>query len=272
MIRVANGDGSLPTLLSINQMKRNYSKSIVILSALIAASILSACTASGPANNVAVNRAATPKAQATIPPNAPVGAQPPNLSGSAAATVSVEEFADFQCPTCALVHPVMNEIKSTYGSRIRFVFRNFPLQMHDKAYDAAVAAEAAGLQGKFWDMQNQLFVNQKNWTNNTNYKQLFKEYAGKIGLDVAKWETDILGLPAKNRVDADLARGKAIGINATPSLYVNGSTIEFKDMNVQTIKSVIDAELQKAAPATSTAPVANSNSNAAPAANSNQNK
>lgn len=253
-------------------MKRNHSKSTVFFSFLLASALLSACTATGPANNAAANRTSpTPKAQATIPPNAPVGAQPPNLSGSSAATVSVEEFADFQCGSCAAVHPVMNEVKSTYGSRIRFVFRNYPLQMHDKAYDAAVAAEAAGLQGKFWDMQNQLFVNQKNWINNVTYKQLFKEYAGKIGLDVAKWETDIIGLPAKNRVDADMARGKALGISGTPSLYINGTSIEFKDMNVQTIKTLIDAELQKAAPAAATVPAANSN--AAPAAaNSNQNK
>ncbi|MEO7539358.1 MAG: DsbA family protein, partial [Pyrinomonadaceae bacterium] len=98
-----------------------------------------------------------------IPADAPLGANPPNQSGSPTATVKLEEFADFQCGSCAAAHPAMNEIKSMYGSRIHFIFRNYPLQIpaHDKSYDAAVAAEAAGLQGKFWDMQNQLFSNQK---------------------------------------------------------------------------------------------------------------
>jgi len=251
-------------------MKRNYSKSIVILSALIAASILSACTASGPANNAATNKTATPKAQATMPPNAPAGAQPPNMSGSASAAVTVEEFADFQCGACASIHPVMNEIKSMYGSRIRFIYRNYPLDMHDKAIDAAVAAEAAGLQGKFWDMQNLLFTNQKIWVSSATYKQTFKEYAGKLGLDVAKWENDIIGLPTKTRVDADKNRAKALGISGTPTLYINNLAVEFKDMNVQTLKTLIDAELQKPATAPAAQPV---NSNAAPAATlGNQNK
>ena len=89
----------------------------------------------------------------------------------------------------------MNEIKSHYGSRIHFIYRNFPLEMaaHDKSYEAALAASAAGMQNKFWDMQNMLFQNQKTWTADATYKQIWKGYAQKIGLDVAKWETDMNG-------------------------------------------------------------------------------
>lgn len=196
------------------------------------------------AANKAANTAKTP------PPNAPQGAQPPNFAGSANALVTLEEFADFQCGSCAVAHPVMNEIKSLYGSRIKFVFRNFPLAIpaHDKAYDAAVAAEAAGLQGKFWDMQNLLFTNQQAWTASPSYKQLWKGYAEKIGLEIPKWENDMAGIAAKGRVDADKARGTALGINSTPTLFINGAPIQFADMNVQSLKAKIDAELQKAAP------------------------
>ncbi|MEJ7624011.1 MAG: thioredoxin domain-containing protein [Pyrinomonadaceae bacterium] len=251
-------------------MKRNYLSSALIYTAVCTTAFISACTGAATPNNAGNRAAATPKVQATMPPNAPAGAQPPNMSGSASAPVTVEEFADFQCGACASIHPVMNEIKSMYGSRIRFIYRNYPLEMHDKAYDAAVAAEAAGLQGKFWDMQNLLFTNQKNWVSSNTYKQTFKEYAGKLGLDVAKWENDIIGLPAKTRVDADKSRAKALGIAGTPTLYINNTTVEFKDMNVQTLKTLIDAELQKAVSAPAAQPA---NSNAAPAATpGNQNK
>ncbi|MBP9665388.1 MAG: thioredoxin domain-containing protein [Pyrinomonadaceae bacterium] len=201
-----------------------------------------------PANNsntaAANSNSSSPKAQ-TIPANAPPGANPPNQAGSPNALVTVEEFADFQCGSCASVHPVMNEIKAYYGSKIRFVFRNFPLPMHDKAYDAAVAAEAAGNQGKFWDMQNLLFSNQKAWASSASYKTMWKEYAQKIGLDVPKWENDMISTMTKSRVDADIARGKGVNINATPTLYINGVPFQFAEMQASALKAAIDAELAK---------------------------
>jgi protein-disulfide isomerase len=186
-----------------------------------------------------------------VPPNAPPGAQPPNQSGSQNAAVTLEEFADFQCGSCASANPAMNEIKSLYGSRIRFIFRNYPLQIpaHDKSYDAAVAAEAAGMQGKFWDMQNLLFTNQQAWTASPTYKQIWKEYAQRIGLNVPKWESDMLGMAAKGRVDEDLRRGKALNVNSTPTLYINNVPITFAEMKVDSLKQLIDAELAKASAA-----------------------
>jgi protein-disulfide isomerase len=225
--------------------------------------LLSSRTPASPANsNRAANTANTPRTS-SIPPNAPPGANPPNYSGSPTAAITLEEFADFQCGSCASVHPTLNEIKSLYGSRIKFVFRNFPLSIaaHDKAYEAAVATEAAGMQGKFWDMQNLLFANQQAWTASPTYKQIWKGYAEKIGLDVAKWESDLAGLPAKQRVEADMARGKALSVNSTPTLFLNGVSIPFNEMSVANLKPIIDQELQKASSAT--APPANpQNSNA----------
>jgi len=217
--------------------------------------------------NKPATNANTPKPAQTIPPNSPPGAEPPEQQGSATATVKLEEFADMQCGACATAHPVMNEIKSMYGSRIHFIYRNFPLPMHDKGYDAALAASAAGLQGKFWDMQNMLFSNQKTWASDPTYKQIWKGYAQKVGLDVAKWESDMAGFPVKNRVEADLARGKAVGISSTPTLFVNGTAVPFADMNVTALKTLIDAELQKASGQSSAA-----NKEVAPAKSENTNK
>lgn len=176
------------------------------------------------------------------------GANPPNYLGSPSAAVTVEEFADFQCPTCAFMHPKIQEIRSTYGDRIRIVFREFPLEIaaHDKAYDAAVAAEAASLQGKFWDMQNLLFTNQKTWERAPNYREIFQGYAQKLGLDVEKFNNDMMGIPAKNRVDADKQRGRSLGVGGTPTIYINGRSLEQAEMTAEGMRRIIDAELQKA--------------------------
>ena len=248
-------------------------KIAIITAALAAASLLIAgCGDTANKANAGKNTTSNTN-KAAIPASAPAGAQPPNAAGPQTATVTVEEFADFQCGSCAVTEPVLNEIKAAYGSRIRFIFRNFPLKIpaHDKAYDAAVAAEAAGMQGKFWEMKHQLFQSQQEWTANPNYKQLWAGYAQKIGLDVAKWQDEAAGLGAKNRVNADLERGTAIGVSSTPSIYINGILVPFSSANVNGLKNLIDAELQKApqgAPvAGNTAPA----SNAAPASNSNTN-
>ena len=227
------------------------SKFLVIILIVSAVALLGAC--SGTATNGTGNNAAakTPVANAQQPVDMsklPIGAQPPNMKGGPNAYVTIEEFADFQCPTCATVYGIMNTIHSMYGSKIKFVYRNYPLtQIHKNSYDASVAAEAAYLQdsNKFWDMQNQLFTNQKAWSDLSDPNPTFKGYAEKIGLDVAKWENDVAGLLAKNRVNADMERGRALNITGTPTIYINGKSVEFKQFNVDAIKALIDAELAK---------------------------
>jgi len=204
------------------------------------------------------------------------GAQPANMLGSPTATVTIEEFADFQCPTCASVHSKMKEINALYSGRIKFVFRNFPLtQVHKNAYDAAVAAEAAGMQGKFWAMQDQLFSNQKAWSDSSEARKIFEEYAQKIGLDVARFQNDMLGLPAKTRVDADLQRARALNLSGTPTVYINGREVPFEQTGVEMMRQVIDAELQKAnnqsQPIQPTSQTVNSANQSVSAANNSQN-
>ena len=242
----------------------------VLLAALIVGGFYYMSSKSTPATangNKNTNKSTPAKDASAIPANAPQGAQPPDFTGSPNAAVVLEEFADFQCPSCGQMHPIMKQVQSIYGTRIKFIFRNFPLPMHDKAYDAAVAAEAAGLQGteKFWAMHNQLYTNQQTWSADPNYKQLFKSYAEKSGVDVAKWENDAAGLQAKTRVDSDLARGRAIPVGSTPTLFIDGKMVPYPDMNLQTLRQLIDAELtqaasqqsQQQAPAASAPPAAN---------------
>ena len=218
-----------------------------------------------PKANVVAN--GTPIPRPTIDDSrAPTGAQPPNAVGAPTAAVTLEEFADFQCGSCGATYPVIKDILKAYNGNpnFRFIYRNFPLQMHDKAYDAAVAAEAAGLQNpaKFWLMEDQLFTNQATWSVDQIYKTTFNDYASKIGLDVEKFKADIAGTEAKRRVDLDLSRGKALGIGSTPTVIINKKLIPYQEVTLAGLKRIIDAELAAAntPPQQQQAPSANTQS------------
>lgn len=194
------------------------------------------------------------------------GAQPAHFKGAENAPVVVEEFADFQCPTCAVVHPMMNEITATYGNRIKFIYRVYPLtQIHPNAYDAAVAAEAAGIQGKYWEMQNLLFQNQQKWAAASDPRPLFESYSQTLGLDLEKFKSDMSGMAAKQRVDADLQRARSMNITSTPTILVNGRPVPVEQLSVPGISQMINGELAKtsgggqtqAPPAATNAPAEN---------------
>lgn len=216
------------------------------------------------ANGARNNAGNTARQPNTIPANAPAGAAIGiNTLGLPTAKVTIEEFADFQCPTCATVHPVMKDLQSAYAgnNNVRFVFRHFPLNIHDKAYDAAVAVEAAGMQGapRFWAMMDQMMAGQQAWAaQGSNYREIWKGYAEKVGLDVAKWQDDMAGFAAKGRIDLDIQRARGIGVSSTPSIYINGRPIPLSDMNVPSMRQIIDAEIANAsAPAGTEAPAVN---------------
>lgn len=222
------------------------------------------------------NSPRTPNAPTNAPAGAAIGI---NSIGSPTATVTIEEFADFQCPTCATVHPAMKDVQAAFAGNknVRFVFRHLPLSIHDKAFDAASVVEAAGIQGqpKFWAMVDQLMTNQQAWANNPNYKELWRGYAERIGLDVAKWQDDAAGLAAKGRIDLDIARARALGVTSTPSVYINNKPVPFSDVNVGTMRTLIDAEIAetaKSAAAANTSAAPASNNSGTAAANSNVKK
>jgi protein-disulfide isomerase len=240
-----------------NQEKKGSLAPIIIIAVIFVATIAGVyfITQSGDksgdqsANSTATSNAGGTKEVQPLPGygNAPPGAPSPHFKGSEGAPVVVEEFADFQCPTCALVYPRMNEVYSKFGSKIKFVYRNYPLtNLHRNSYDAAVAAEAAGMQGKFWEMQNQLFSNQAQWSNSSEARRMFEGYAEKIGLDVEKYKNDVLGFAAKGRVDEDMRRARALNLTGTPTILVNGKPIN--SFEVAEISRVIQAELDRFAP------------------------
>lgn len=145
-----------------------------------------------------------------------------HIQGTKTAAISIVEFGDYQCPHCGNAHPVMKEIEDTFGDQIKFVFRNFPLQeSHELALPAAIAAEAAAIQDKFWEMHDALFENQYRLS-----ETLFDELAETIGLDLEKFQKDSLLKELTEKIENDFESGVRSGVNGTPSFYVNGTKFD----------------------------------------------
>ncbi|HWA52361.1 MAG TPA: thioredoxin domain-containing protein [Patescibacteria group bacterium] len=138
------------------------------------------------------------------------------------AKVTVVEFGDYECPACGAAYPITKQVLSTYGSQINFVFRNFPLPQHKNAPMAAEAAEAANAQGKFWEMHDKLYDTQNDWADLDNPFNTFVGYAKDLGLNTDQFKSDVQGNKYANVISTDTNDGNAIGINATPTFYVNG--------------------------------------------------
>src|SRR5438034_2530430 len=173
------------------------------------------------------------------------GAESIHIRGNPDAPVTLEEFADFQCPPCGNFAGFAEELLKQYDSRLRIVFRNFPLALHEHAREAALAAEAAGLQGRFWEMHDVLYREQAAWSKAPNARELFESYAGTIGLDVDKFKKDMDGEQVKARVEADRQRGQSLGIQITPTLFINNQPLDPKDKNPEGIRAEINAALEK---------------------------
>jgi len=168
-----------------------------------------------------------------------------HIRGNPDAPVTLEEFGDFQCPPCGKFSEFVEELLKEYNSRLRLVFRNFPLSGHEHAREAALAAEAAGLQGKFWEMHDTLYREQDTWSRAPNVRELFESYAGTIGLDVEQFKKDVDGDKARERVDSDLALAAFLGVKATPTLFINNRPVEAKDKNPEGVRATINAALNQ---------------------------
>jgi len=142
-----------------------------------------------------------------------------HIQGPADAAVTLLEYGDYECPFCGAAYPIVKEAQSRMGDRLRFVFRNFPISTsHPHAEQAAEAAEAAASQGRFWQMHDLLYENQKRLDDADLH-----HYAEQLGLDVAAFDDDLAGHVHAERVREDFMSGVRSGVNGTPTFYVNGS-------------------------------------------------
>ena len=153
--------------------------------------------------------------------------------GDVNAPVTIVEFTDFQCPACAAMHPVLEEVLKTYGNKVRFVVRDFPLNQHEFARKAAEAANAANAQGKFFEYAAVLFKNQKA----LDIPSL-KKYASDLGLDRARFDAALDRGVYAEEVTKDIADGEMYGVGSTPTIFING--VQLKVLSSDGLKQAID--------------------------------
>ncbi len=141
--------------------------------------------------------------------------------------VTIVEFADFQCPACARTQPVLNQIMSDYGKEVTFIFRHFPLPQHRNAVLAAKAAEAAGEQGKFFEMADMLYSQQDRWSESGKdvAEEIFIDLAKDLALDMETFNNDLESNKYDDRIQTDKSDGLQLGVNSTPTIFINGQRI-----------------------------------------------
>lgn len=177
-----------------------------------------------------------------------------HVFGKAGSKVTLIEYGDFQCPPCGSIHPVIKAITEQYKDKLQFVFRNFPITTsHPNAKAAAGTAEAAGLQGKYWEMNNKIYESQSAWSSlsGTERTDFFAGYAKELGLDMDKYNADLAGTTNSAsitmKINYDYALGKKAGVDATPTFYLNGVKLGSDALGDETkLKDAINAELTKA--------------------------
>jgi protein-disulfide isomerase len=139
------------------------------------------------------------------------------VRGEPMAKISIVEFSDFECPHCGAAHPVLTRVLGEFQGKVNLAFKHFPLDSHKNAAPAARAAVAAQAQGKFWEMADLLFENQRSLT-----PDKIREIAKKIGLDMAKFDAAIAKDAVRDRVEADKREGAKVGVEGTPTFFING--------------------------------------------------
>lgn len=175
------------------------------------------------------------------------GADPPHMLGTTDAPVMLEEFGDFECQPCGLLHPTLTEMKREFGQKVVIVFREFPLvTKHAHALAAAQAAEAAGLQGKFWEMHDLLYENQKVWREASDVRPIFEEYATQIGLSLDRFRRDSSSDIVTQRITLDRERGYSIGVNSTPTVFLNGREVPPESLGTDKLRELIKAQIPPA--------------------------
>lgn len=155
-------------------------------------------------------------------------AQPTShLKGNAASKVKFVEYGDYECPYCAEYQPVLTQVFQKYQATVSFQFRNLPLtQIHQNALAGARAAEAADLQGKFWEMHDLLYQNQNSWAQSSNPNSMFDTYAQQLGLNVSQFDKDFASSKVNDRINADKAEFNKTGqALSTPTFFLNGKKI-----------------------------------------------
>ena len=171
-----------------------------------------------------------------------------HILGNPEAPVTLEEFGDFQCPPCGILSGPINQLEQDYRPRLRVIFRHFPLTMHRHAREAALASEAAGRQGRFWQMHDVLYREQAVWSEAADVRPLFDTYAGMLGLKIDRFKKDMESEEVNRRVTADELRGTALGVTITPTLFVNNRALPNASLSPAALRAGVEAAMNIKSP------------------------
>jgi protein-disulfide isomerase len=167
-----------------------------------------------------------------------------HVRGNPNALVTLEEFGDFECPSCKNLATFLDQLVKEYHPRLRLIFRNFPLAMHQHAHEAALAAEAAGLQGRYWEMHDKLYQEQPVWSSATNAAMLFDSYAETLRLDLNQFRKDVKSDKVRERIESDQARARSLGVKTAPTLFVDKREMGMNDRTPEGVRRLVDEALK----------------------------
>lgn len=149
------------------------------------------------------------------------------VRGDVNAKNTLYEFGDLQCPACKRYEPFVEQASKDFKGKIKFVFKHFPLsQVHRNAMSAAITAEAAGAQGKFWEMHDLLYQKQEEWGESTDASKLFGQYANDLKLDITKFKADLKDKSLSDKITTEQTEGINLGVSATPTFYLNNKMLD----------------------------------------------
>ena len=170
---------------------------------------------------------------------------PAAVKGAEDSKVTIVEFSEYQCPYCKrYVDETLTKITQNYGSKIRYIFHDYPLPFHQLAQQAAEAARCAGDQGKYWEYHDKLFSEQGTWSSLDNSKEKLLEYAVNLGLAKETFQACLESGKYTDAVKADFALGQKVGVQGTPSFFINGQRV-VGAMPYDSFEAIIKAELEK---------------------------
>jgi protein-disulfide isomerase len=172
------------------------------------------------------------------------GGESAHVRGRRDSPVTLEEFGDLQCPPCGTLSEPINQMEKDYRGRLRVIFHHFPLAIHAHALEAALAAEAAGLQGRFWQMHDLLYREQSAWSEAAAARPLFEAYAGTLGLDLNRFERDLDSEEVTARVTADEKLGAKLGISKTPTVFVNNLVVPADSLRPERLRAFVEAAVK----------------------------
>lgn len=170
-----------------------------------------------------------------------------HVRGNQAAKVTLVEYGDFQCPACGNAYPIVKQLEAAFPADLRMVFRHFPLtNIHPNAFSGARAAEAAGVQGKFFEMHDILYEHQSDWSTGSDALSKFRIYAKELGLDINKFNDDYGTNATSGHINSNIQSGKNAQVDATPTFYLNGKKVDPNPRSLEEFQAKVQALLTPA--------------------------